>query len=161
MKQHCISSISTLCLMSLSTTRSNTFITCSINFKPPVVASIQSIPFALYRLTMKLSCQSVVMHPSEMMSSMRSHTSTAPASPTGASISATIHDCPAALADAILLKAFVITSKVIGSLGPSTGLSSDRSSGLQGNSTLRKRSQCSSQASFFGSSFSESWSATF
>ena len=43
MKTHCISSTSTLCLMSPSIARSNTFITCSINF----------------RLTMKLSCQSV------------------------------------------------------------------------------------------------------
>ena len=34
MKPHCISSISTRCLMSPYTTRSNTFITCSINFKP-------------------------------------------------------------------------------------------------------------------------------
>ena len=71
-----------------------------------------------------------------MMSSVRSRTSTAPASPTGFSISATISDGPAALPDAILLMAFVNISKVIGSFGPSTGLSSDRSSGFQGNSML-------------------------
>ena len=43
-----------------------------------------------------------------------------------------IPDGPAALPDAILVMAFVIISKVIGSLGPSTGLSSDRSSGFKG-----------------------------
>ena len=65
-----------------------------------------------------------------MMFSTRSRTSSAPASPTGFSISATIPDGPAALPDAILVMALVIISKVIGSLRPSTGLSSDRSSGM-------------------------------
>ena len=47
------------------------------------------------------------------MSSMRSRTSTVPASPTGFSISATIPDGPAALPDAILLMAFVMITTAI------------------------------------------------
>ena len=139
MKPHCISSISTFCLMSPPHAPTPSSLAQSTS-SPLWLPLFKASPLPLYRLTMKLSCQSVGMHPSEMMSSMRSRTSTAPASPMGFSISATIPDGPAALPDAILLMAFVIISKVIGSLGPSTGLSSDRSSGFQGNSTLRRHS---------------------
>ena len=72
-------------------------------------------------LDFKISVALVGMHPSEMMSSMRSHTSTAPASPTGFSISATIPDGLAALPDAILLMAFEIISKVMARLGLQLG----------------------------------------
>ena len=61
----------------------------------PVVASIQSIPFALVQIDNE-AFLSVGMRPSQMMSSMRSGTSTVPASPTGISISVTIPACLAA-----------------------------------------------------------------
>ena len=80
------------------------------------------------------------LQPSEIMSSIRSRTSTAPGSPTGFSILATKTYGPAALPKAILLMVFVIISVVIGSLEPSTGLSSVRLSGFIGNSTLSRRS---------------------
>ena len=74
----------------------------------------KAYPLPFYRL--KLSCQSVGMHPSEMMPSMRSHTSAGPASITDLSISATIPDGPAASPEDVLLSGVI--SKVIGSLGP-------------------------------------------
>ena len=94
----------------------------------PVAAFIQSISFALVHI------DNEAFLPVRWSASMRSHTLTTPDTPTG--FSATIPDGLAAFLEAILLMAFVIISKVLGSLGPSTGLSSDRSSGFQWTSTV-------------------------
>ena len=51
----------------------------------------------LYKLKLKLFCQSVWMQPYGMMSSTRSHTSATPLSPMGFSISASINDGPSVL----------------------------------------------------------------
>ena len=91
------------------------FAVCDQSISSHVVASSQNISLSLVMIDNEA-------FPSEMMSLMRSRTSTEPASPTGISISATIPDAPAAFPEAILL---------IGSPGPSTGLPYARSSGHQ------------------------------
>ena len=74
----------------------------------------------VYKLTIKLSSNTVGIQPSYIMTSMRSRTLTTPAYLTGFSISATNTDGPTALSEAIMLMAFLIISVVIGSLRHST-----------------------------------------